>query len=121
MKKPAPIDFATQLEAIPVHNTRAKIESSPDKPGVLSVTVDLKYAGYKALLARVLKPRYTRTYQVTGLSLELFNLMDGKTTIDALIDYLMEQHKLTFFEARALVLKYTHDLMQRGMIAVAGE
>ena len=44
-----------------------------------------------------------------------------KTTIDDLIDYLMSEHKLTFFEARGIILKYTHDLMQRGLIAVAGE
>ena len=122
MKKQKPdISFEGQLQSVPIRNRRARIEKSPENPTALAIEVELKYTGLVGLLSRALKPRRTRTYELSGLSRDIFDRIDGKTTIDKLIDHLMAAYKLSFFEARALVLQYTRDLMQRGLIAITGQ
>jgi len=48
-------------------------------------------------------------------------VLDGKLTVENLIDQLCASDNLTFLESRALVTQYLRDLMQRGLIAIVPE
>lgn len=113
-----PQAFETQLHAAPIRNRSVTVlpSSTPDR---LVVVVDLKYTGFTALLARPLRARKRKKYQLDGLGLELYNQLDGQRTVENLIDDLIPRYKLTFFEARALTLTYLRTLTDRGLIVMA--
>ena len=113
-----PEAFETQLEAAPIRNTSVTVLPS-STPNRLVVAVDLKYTGFAARLARPLKARKQKKYQLDGLGLELYNQLDGRRTVANLIDELIVRYQLTFFEARALVLTYLRTLTDRGLIVMA--
>jgi len=101
-----------------VRNAAAKRLASSDA-GRLVVAVDLKYKGSSSLLARLLRTKKQKQYELEGLGLELYSRFDGKCTVEDLVDELIERYKLTFFEARAMVLTYLRMLTDRGLIVMA--
>lgn len=117
MKKPV-LDFETQLKSVPVRNENVRLSPSDMDPEVLIAEVTLKYSGLLALARALFKARNVKRIALTGLTRELYGKLDGKRTVEDLIDHLIEAEKLTFFEARALVTQYLKDLMQRGLVAI---
>ena len=113
-----PLDFETQLHTIPVRNEKLQITVSDRNPEVLVVEVELRYRGLMAGLASFVKARNRKRYELVGLSREFFEALDGKITVEDLIDQLCASDKLTFFESRALVTQYLKDLMQRGLVVI---
>jgi hypothetical protein len=111
-------DFRDQLRAIPVQNERVAREAAVEGKELV-VTVALKYPSYIRWLSSLLKAERKKRYSLDGLGLQVYRLIDGKRTVDDLIDWLMKEELLTFFEARALILHYLHMLMARGLIVVA--
>lgn len=110
-------DFAAQLKSIPLRNQGAETVDSGE--GWLVLGVKLKYEGPLLLLSKTLSLRGIKKYRLDGLSLQLFNEIDGERDVEALIDLMMERHKLSFFEARSLVTQFLNNLMRRGLVAVA--
>ena len=111
------IDFRTQLQAIPVRNEKAEVLESDETHMVLGVK--LNYDGLMLVAATLFRLKQTKKYEIEDLSLELYRSLDGQKTVENLIDSLMASHKLSFFEARALLAQYLSDLMRRGLVAVA--
>lgn len=119
-KPPPPASFETlqaQLTAIPIPNEHVEKD---DRGDVMLITVDLRYGALGKALAKPLKLRDKKSYQVDGVSLEIYRLLDGKKTVEHLVELLAEKHKLTFFESRGLILQYLHILTQKGVIVVGG-
>ena len=112
------LDFETQLHCVPVRNQGVTTVTPENNPGVLVVEVRLRYTGLLALAARLFKTRRVRRYELAGLSRELYEKLDGKRTLEDLVNELAIEDKLTFFEARALMVQYLKDLMQRGLAVV---
>lgn len=113
-----PEAFTTQLSATPVRNAAVKVTAESDADHLV-VAVDLKYTGSSKLFAGLLKTKKQKQYELEGLGLELYNRFDGNCAVEELIDELIERYKLTFFEARALVLTYLRMLTDRGLIVMA--
>lgn len=119
-KHPGSPDFSLvkeHLSSVPVPNHEVEITKSREDE-VFIVDVQLKYKGLQKFFAKLLKLRDLRRFQLDGVGLELYKLMDGKRTIEDLVDYLGEKYNLSFFESRGLVLQYIHTLTQRGVIVV---
>lgn len=116
---PAPrtFDFKSQLSARPVRNLKV-IGGSVAENGTVTVTVPLTYQGVAGFLSRIFKPRTSRTYRIDGPAVELWTRIDGKTRVEHLIEHLMTEHQLGFFEARAMVIHLLGVWMGRGLIAV---
>ena len=121
MKKQQVLNFETQLRSVPVRNENVRLEPSDTHPEVLIAEVTLKYRGLLALAKALFNARKVKKIALTGLTRELYEKLDGKITVEDLIDHLMEAEKLTFFESRALVVEYLKGLMKRGLIVVAAE
>ena len=113
-----PEAFQTQLGATPTRNAAVRVLGSSGE-NRLVLAVDLKYAGASRPLARLLKTKKQKQYVLEGLGLELYNRLDGKRTVEHLVDELMAWYKLTFFESRAMVLTYLRTLTDRGLIVMA--
>jgi hypothetical protein len=112
------LDFETQLHTVPVRNEKLVLCGSSHNPDALVVEVELRYRGVVRGLASFVRSRNRKRYELVGLSRELFERLDGTLTVEDLIDDLMVGDQLTFFEARALVMQYLKDLMQRGLVVI---
>jgi len=62
--------------------------------------------------------RRRRRYLLDGIGLSIYERIDGKKTFEQLVDEFGAEHKLTFFESRALLTTYLQLLTRRGLIAV---
>ena len=114
----AALDFETQLHTVPVRNEKLVLSGSPHNPDALVAEVELRYRGLMRNVASFVKSRNRKRYELVGLSRELFERLDGTLTVADLIDALAISDQLTFFEARALVMQYLKDLMQRGLVVM---
>ena len=112
------LDFETQLHCVPVRNQGVTIVTPEYNPGVLIVEVRLRYTGLLSLAARFFKTKRMRRYELAGLARSLYEKLDGIRSIVDLVNELAIEDKLTFFEARALLIQYLKDLMQRGLAVV---
>ncbi len=114
----AALDFETQLHAVPVQNEKLRVCDSPPDSDSLVVEVELRYRGVLGGIANFVKARRRKRYELAGVSRELFDRLDGKRTVEDLVDWFCEQDRLNFLEGRALVLHYLRDLMKRGLVVV---
>jgi hypothetical protein len=112
------IDYTTQLHMIPIRNQKLTIGSASHNADALVVEVQLKYNGLIGVLASAVNARRKRRYELLGISRELFESLDGVQTVEALVDRMVEEEKLTFLESRALTVLYLSDLMKRGLIVM---
>ena len=113
-------NFTEQLHSIPVRNARARLipEKSDDKREVYAVT--LKYRGFGKITKFLLQLREEKQYELSGLGLRIFKALDGKKNFVTLIDELKDEHQLTFYEARGLMLTYLQKLADRGLVVIGG-
>ncbi|NRA38952.1 MAG: hypothetical protein HRU15_12480 [Planctomycetes bacterium] len=119
--KPKPFntkeEFGRELEGIPGRNERARLlTEEPGKYVVLEV--DLKYGPIVKYIAKTLKARDKKKVQLDGLSLEIYDMIDGVHNIGYIIETLIERHKLSFFEARGLCLYYMQIMSGNGIVAI---
>ena len=106
-----------QLQTIPVRNRTATARAA-DAPVASLVTVPLRHGTLFRLLERPLALRTQRTFALDKIGAELLGQIDGSATVGQLIDAFSATHRLTFFEARALVCTYLVQLLERGIVAI---
>ncbi len=116
-KREQEFDFLKQLHSVPVKNT--KVETAESGDGYRILILKLEYTGLIKVFARVFKARNEKKYRLEGLGLQLYDMLDGKKNIENLIDMMIEKYKLSFFEARALIIQYLHTLIKRGLVVIA--
>jgi hypothetical protein len=105
-----------QLLVVPVRNHR--VQTAEDAKG-LTVTVEMLYPGLMKPLVRLLKMRKQRSYRLDGIGLAVYRRVDGKAALEQLIDWLAEEHRLSFHEARTLLMQYLQTLMEKGLVVLA--
>jgi len=111
------LTFDEQLESFAVFNKKAVVVNSEDSEMIIEI--QLKYEGTKKLMAKVLKPRDSKKIQLTGLALVVYRkLIDEKYNIRDLVYWLQDKYKLSFFEARNLIVQFTGELMKKGIIVI---
>jgi hypothetical protein len=108
--------FAAQLSSVPVRNERSEVRR--DEPASLRVAVSLVYPPWLASLAQALHLRRERSYELEGVGRRVYEGIDGRASVASLIDDLAEEHRLSFHEARVLVMTYLKTLAERGLIVL---
>ena len=112
------LDLTQQLSSVPVRNTGVEVSKSEDGKALV-IRVRLTYPLWLRGLKPVLKLRDHRRFELDSLGSRIYESIDGKRTFEELIDAFAEEHKLTFFEARALLAQYIRMLMRKGLVVIA--
>lgn len=111
--------FLEQLKATPVKNEMAV--AAVDESTSLRITVPLVYPPWLRPIANTLHLRGKRSYELEGVGRAVYDRIDGDTSVEVLVDWLAAEHRLSFHEARVLVMKYLQMLMERGLVVIAGK
>lgn len=119
------------LAARPVQNVKADVRRpegwnlkgprrSDDEAEALEITVSLKRAWYLLVppLSWIVRVGSTRTLRLDRLGARVWDLCDGKRTVEKIVDEFAELYGLSFHEARTSVTIYLKMLVQRGALAI---
>jgi hypothetical protein len=109
--------FAEQLEARPIKNERAVASRTEDD--AVRLRVPLVYPVWLRSAARALGLRQEKSFELEGVGRAVYDRVDGKNSVENLVDWLAREHGLSFHEARVLIMKYLQMLMERGLIVIA--
>jgi hypothetical protein len=106
------------LEARPLHNAVARVEKG-DGPG-MTVHVKTDRPRYMVPpLSWVVPFREERRVCLDRVGTWVWELCDGRRTVEDMIDAFADRYGLTFHEARIAVTGYIRSLVQRGVLAMA--
>ena len=112
--------FREALRAVPVRNAHVKATPAPEDPRRLVVEVELLYrTPVMRFLRRLLKASPTKRYRLDLLGTRVYNMIDGRRSLEQLADAFAAEEKLTFFEARALLGQYLRSLSAKGLVVAA--
>jgi len=121
-KKPPPTPdpgatWERMLRAVPVPNVAAGVQRISEDE--LKITVKRRKPAFLIPpLSWFIRPRLQRTIVLDGLGAEVWDLCDGKRTVEDVTDDFARRHRLTFHEARLAVTEYLKRLVQRGALAI---
>ena len=117
VKKGPTVNFYEQLESVVLYNRKACVEAEGEDYVRLKISLQLK--GFAKLYSKVFPIRDYRKYILSDFSLKIFRMIREKPRrLIELIRYLQDTEKLSFFEARALILQFVGNLMRRGIAVV---
>lgn len=105
-----------QLESRPLVNEVVTVQEI-NGPG-LRLTTPLAENRRGRFLRRILPIRQEKTIELDALGAELFRLIDNQRTVEEMVDLHRERWRLTFFEARAMVLEFLKTMMARNIIVL---
>jgi hypothetical protein len=112
--------FREQLRVVPVRNERAVARPVPGAHGELEVEVPLEYRSRPIrFLANLFRLPTSKRYHLDALGSSVLEMIDGRKNFENLADEFAAIHKLTFFEARALLAGFFQMLAKRGIIVAA--
>jgi hypothetical protein len=104
------------LRCIPCQNQAMRMQP---EPGGALVTVPLRRAWWaRAPLTWVFPISRERRIQLDSVGSAVLGLCDGRRTVEDVIDSVMQQHHLTFQEARVAVMQFIRLLTERGVVAL---
>ena len=106
-----------QLDTRPVLNRAVTTKRTDD--GGMRLSIELNRGALAKLLGSVLPLSSRKNVELDPLGAEILSRCDGECTVGDLIEQLEERWKLSFFEARGLVLQFLRDLMRRNIIVLA--
>lgn len=117
MAKKPEMTYEEQLQCMIVLNTKAVVVSSSED--FIDIRIDLKYSPFLMPVAKYFGARESKICRISGFGCEIYRLIaKGPIKVIDLVYYLRDTQKLSFFEARNLILQYTGMLMRNGIIAV---
>ena len=119
--KPEPLEIPEDQNrermAVPGRNALATVIQ--EEPGIYKILeVELKYGGFIKLLTKILKARNRKRIQLDGLSLIIYDYIDGKRNVGDIIFMLQDRFNLSYFETRSLCLYYLQKMSGGGLIAL---
>jgi hypothetical protein len=109
--------WVRMLRSIPAPNQAARVERLPDR----SVTLHVKKAEARHRrrpFRRFVTGAPERRVMLDRLGTQVWELCDGKRTVESVVDAFAASHGLTFHESRAAVSTYLKMLTRHGVIAV---
>ncbi len=111
------LSFEGQLASRVMVNAGAEVVS--EDINYIQMKVKLQLGAVARFLKKFVYVRDYRKYLLTDFNCLFFRHIREKSyTVLELIYWLADREKLSFFEARALVLQYVGDLMKRGLVVV---
>lgn len=107
------------LDAVPVANHAARGEKRGE---ALMLWVPLRRTWWMRWpFTWVLPYRSERGYMLDRLGAEVWRACDGQQTTEAIIESFAERHRLSFHDARLVVLQFLQTLTQRKLVALVVE
>ena len=116
-KKMKPISFERQMNAI----IRVNDAAIPDGEGAdyIKLKIKLTHSWFAKVIGLLYKLRDYKKHLITGFNYELYCLIKSEPIrMRDLIQWFIDREKLSFFEARTLMMQYVGNMMQRALIAV---
>lgn len=110
-------DWRAMLAAHPVRNTAAAVREK----GENTVTVVVKTRKPNYIIPPIswfVPYRPEREITLDAIGSRLWRWCDGQRTVEDVIDLFKDAYDLSFHEARAAVVDYLRQLIQRGILAV---
>ena len=116
-EKPERLSLEALLEAVPFANEAAEIS---DQGEVCVVSLPLRKTWWmRPPVSWVLPYRESRRVQLDKLGTEVFRAVDGRRTVEEIVESFAAAHRLRFHEARLAVMQFLKMLAQRNIVALA--
>lgn len=110
------LTYEEQLKSILVPNANAVVHQ--DGADFIDLKIHLRYENWILPFVRLFHAREFKIYRLSGLGLEIYRMIRTQPrSVLELVYYLRDTQKLSFFEARNLILQYTGKLIRNGLIA----
>jgi len=90
-------------------------EQENDTPGFAQLDEELNHIPMKA------EPQGTKKLSLRGISLEIYDSIDGQKNINTLNNELMASYNLQFFESKGLLFHYLDRLKKGGWIKTSAK
>ena len=102
------------LTAKPVRNARLTINR--DGEGNMVFTIPRRKTWWANAVARVLRLPDQKKVALDEIGTAVWNLCDGKHTVQAIIDEFVQKHKVNRREAEVSMFAYFRELTHRGLV-----
>jgi hypothetical protein len=103
------------LAARPFRAAEAKVEETADGGAKLRIDVEPTRTGRWLLR---LPPKITRTFELDALGLLVWNLCDGKTSVQQIIRKLAKRYNLNLREAEVPTVSFLQTLVKKGLVGM---
>lgn len=115
-----PIPRAEALALIPVKNSRISEERLSDGEILITYSVPLGALSGAVMryLGRGARREISKKVQLDGLGSEVWELLDGRRSVQQLIDLFAGAHNVPVQEAEAAVSQFIRSLGRRGLIGL---
>ena len=85
----------------------------------IQLKIKLRHGFFAKIINMIWKMRDYKKHLLTGFNCELYRLIKAEPIrMRDLIQWFIDREKLSFFEARTLMMQYIGNMMQRALIAV---
>lgn len=116
-KQIKPISFERQMNATIRINDAAVFDT--EGADYIQLKIKLRHGFFAKLINLIWKMRDYKKHLLTGFNCELYRLIKAEPIrMRDLIQWFIDREKLSFFEARTLMMQYIGNMMQRALIAV---
>ncbi len=116
-KKMKPISFERQMNSLVRINDAAILDE--EGTDYIKLKIKLTHSWFAKVIGLLYKLRDYKKHLITGFNYELYCLIKSEPIrMRDLIQWFIDREKLSFFEARTLMMQYVGNMMQRALIAV---
>ena len=116
-KQIKPISFERQMNATIRINDAAVLDT--EGADYIQLKIKLRHGFFAKIINMIWKMRDYKKHLLTGFNCELYRLIKAEPIrMRDLIQWFIDREKLSFFEARTLMMQYIGNMMQRALIAV---
>lgn len=116
-KQIKPISFERQMNAMIRINDAAVLDT--EGADYIQLKIKLRHGFFAKIINMIWKMRDYKKHLLTGFNCELYRLIKAEPIcMRDLIQWFIDREKLSFFEARTLMMQYVGNMMQRALIAV---
>lgn len=116
-KQIKPISFERQMDATIRINDAAVLDT--EGADYIQLKIKLRHGFFAKIINMIWKMRDYKKHLLTGFNCELYRLIKAEPIrMRDLIQWFIDREKLSFFEARTLMMQYVGNMMQRALIAV---
>lgn len=103
-----------QLHSVPMVNAAVEIQELESGKKIL--TVPVAHKAWSRVARHVLPIRDRKRVELDALSAETLTLLDGKHTVEEIVELHKDRWQLSFFEARGMILDFLRSMVKRGIV-----
>ena len=107
-------DMEKQLQLKAVINSAATV--SPRPGNTCSVSLPFRQDGWRKAVSFLFRFPTEKVFEFDEMGTEILQWCDGKTTFETMIDRYRKRWKLSFFEARGLLMSFFSPLLKNNIV-----